>query len=266
MKLLTLNCHSWQEENQIDKIKTLAKTIKEQAYDVIALQEVSQRKDSEWMENGLKVDNFVVVLLKELESLGVVEYDFTWDFAHIGFDIYEEGSAILTKHPIKKTHSFFITESNDTDYWKTRKIIGATIQFHNELLSFYSCHLGWWGDEEASYQNQVDALIAAVAGEGTKYFLMGDFNNDANTRDEGYDYLVSKGVYDTYHLAVKKDNGSTVKGKIQGWDDNQSDLRIDLIFSSELLEVAQSKVIFNGIEKPVVSDHYGVEISLIDKS
>ncbi|MGL4452748.1 MAG: endonuclease/exonuclease/phosphatase family protein, partial [Sarcina sp.] len=27
MKLLTLNCHSWQEENQIEKIKILAKAI-----------------------------------------------------------------------------------------------------------------------------------------------------------------------------------------------------------------------------------------------
>lgn len=42
MKLLTLNCHSWQEDNQIEKIKYLAKVIQEEEYDVIALQEVSQ--------------------------------------------------------------------------------------------------------------------------------------------------------------------------------------------------------------------------------
>ena len=28
MKLLTLNCHSWQEDNQLEKIKYLAKVIK----------------------------------------------------------------------------------------------------------------------------------------------------------------------------------------------------------------------------------------------
>ena len=43
MKLLTLNCHSWREENQLDKIKYLAKVISEEKYDVITLQEVSQR-------------------------------------------------------------------------------------------------------------------------------------------------------------------------------------------------------------------------------
>ena len=46
MKLLTLNCHSWQEDNQIEKIKYLAKIIKEKQYDVIALQEVSQKINS----------------------------------------------------------------------------------------------------------------------------------------------------------------------------------------------------------------------------
>ena len=28
MKLLTLNCHSWQEENQLDKLSCLAEVIK----------------------------------------------------------------------------------------------------------------------------------------------------------------------------------------------------------------------------------------------
>ena len=42
MKLLTLNCHSWLEEEQLYKIKYLAKTIVEEKYDVIALQEASQ--------------------------------------------------------------------------------------------------------------------------------------------------------------------------------------------------------------------------------
>ena len=36
MKLLTLNCHSWKEKNQIEKIKHLAQVIKEKQYDVIA--------------------------------------------------------------------------------------------------------------------------------------------------------------------------------------------------------------------------------------
>ena len=40
---------------------------------------------------------------------------------------------------------------------------------------------------------------------------MGDFNNDALVRNEGYDYLISKGLIDTYCNANIKDSGITVK-------------------------------------------------------
>ena len=32
---MTLNCHSWQEENQLDKIKILAERIKKEQYENI---------------------------------------------------------------------------------------------------------------------------------------------------------------------------------------------------------------------------------------
>ena len=62
MKLLTLNCHSWQEDHQLDKINYLAKTIKENDYDVIALQEVSQHMLGKQFKGQLKTDNYVVIL------------------------------------------------------------------------------------------------------------------------------------------------------------------------------------------------------------
>jgi maltose 6'-phosphate phosphatase len=85
MKLLTLNCHSWQEENQLEKIRYLARTIKEKAYDVIALQEVSQLITEEYVNNNIKKKNFGLILLQELKKIGVTEYSFVWDLSHIGF-------------------------------------------------------------------------------------------------------------------------------------------------------------------------------------
>ena len=88
MKLLTLNCHSWQEENQIEKIKYIAKTINEKDYDVIALQEVSQLIEKDKVYENVKSDNFALLLQNELKSLGNNQYEFYWDVAHIGYDIY----------------------------------------------------------------------------------------------------------------------------------------------------------------------------------
>lgn len=261
MKLLTLNCHSWQEENQLDKIKHLAETIQEKSYDVIALQEVSQSIASPVASAYLKEDNFALVLLEELQKLGATDYKFFWDFAHIGYDIYEEGLAILTKHPIIKDESFFISKNEDTNYWKTRKIVGVQIEYNGRPISFYSCHLGWWGDEEEPFQQQMDSLLQQTKQE-TLTFWMGDFNNNALLRGEGYNYMIKQGLYDTYHLAEEADNGVTVKGKIAGWDQNKQDLRIDLILTNQPVPVLSSHVLFNGINKSVISDHFGVEIHI----
>lgn len=245
----------------MEKIKILAKTIREKSYDVIALQEVNQSIDAESVDGLIKKDNFALVLLEELQQLGVKNYQMIWDYSHIGYDIYEEGVALLTKHGIEEKHSFFVSDSEDTKNWKTRKIAGITIRSQHELLSFYSCHLGWWEDEQEPFKAQLNRLIEIV-GKDEKYFLMGDFNNAAHIRGEGYDFVLNKGLYDTHSLAQEKDDGITVTGKIAGWDDNKQDLRVDYIFSNVPVTVYKSSVIFNGKNQPVISDHFGIELVL----
>lgn len=259
MKLLTLNCHSWQEKNQLEKIKYLAKTIVEEKYDVIALQEVSQKLND---GKGITKENYVSVLLDELKMLGNEEYDYFWDMSHIGYDIYEEGLAILTKHKISNKESFFITNGTDIKNYKTRKIVKADIVIQDEVYTFLSCHLGWWHDEDEPFKDQVSSLMNKL-NKDKKTFLMGDFNNNAFVSNEGYDYLLSQGLYDTYKLAKEKDNGITVPGKIDGWSNCSEEKRLDLIFTNfKDVDVKTSKVIFNGSNKKVVSDHYGVEVIL----
>ena len=140
MKLLTLNCHSWQEENQIEKIKYIAKTINEKDYDVIALQEVSQLIEKDKVYENVKSDNFALLLQNELKSLGNNQYEFYWDVAHIGYDIYEEGLCLMTKLPIVNKESFYITNSIKLDFWKTRKIVGIDVIYKSKEIRFLSCH------------------------------------------------------------------------------------------------------------------------------
>ncbi|MBM7649585.1 maltose 6'-phosphate phosphatase [Bacillus ectoiniformans] len=259
MKLLTLNCHSWLEENQLDKMRILAETIKEKSYDVIALQEVNQSLSEDVLYDGIRKDNFALLLIQALQKMGVLDYQMHWDFSHIGYDRFEEGLALLTKHPVQSKTSFFVSNSNDTNYWKTRKIVKATIRYNNQWIDCYSCHLGWWKDEEEPVDHQIDQLNAHIDNSRLS-FLLGDFNNHADIEGEGYSYLLQKGWYDTYQLAEEKDQGSTIKGKIDGWEKNADGLRIDLILANRPLATKSSSVIFNGNNKPIISDHYGVEI------
>nr|WP_302598161.1 endonuclease/exonuclease/phosphatase family protein [uncultured Cellulosilyticum sp.] len=261
MKLLTLNCHSWQEANQLDKINDLAKAIYENEYDVIALQEVSQHMLGKQFKGQLKKDNYVVVLQEALHNLGACDYEAVWDFSHIGFQVYEEGLCLLSKHPIVEKESFFVSQTHDTLNWKARRIVRATVNYKGEYIDFYSCHLGWWEDEDEPAKMQLDYLNSRLST-NRRSFLLGDFNNNAHLEGKGYDYIKTLGWLDTYEMAQEKDEGNTVKGKIDGWAENVSDLRLDYIFTTQRVPVVSSKVIFNGKNKPVISDHYGIEVAL----
>lgn len=255
MKLLTLNCHSWQEKNQLDKIKYIAKTIFENQYDVVALQEVSHLIESKSINDTIKEDNFVYLLNNEIKKLGCDKYKFYWDMSHIGFDIYEEGICILTKLEVIEKSSFYVSKSCDIKNPKSRKILKLTLNHNKEKIDFYSCHIGWFEDDDFKFQ--VDNLFK---NSERVSFYMGDFNNDANKKNEGYDYILSKGVFDTFDISKNKDEGITVKGKIDGWENNKNDMRIDLILCNKHIDVIHSKVIFNGENKDIVSDHFGVEV------
>ena len=261
MKLLTLNCHSWQEKEQLEKINHLAKVIKEQDFDVIALQEVSQHMNEAQFKGNLKADNYVVVLQKALEDIGGPHYDVVWDFAHIGYDVYEEGLCLLSKHPIKDQRSIFVSQSQDKNNWKTRNIVSITVEYNGKLIDFYSCHLWWWHDEEEPFKEQFKRLNESI-NSNRQTFLLGDFNNNANVRNEGYDYIKSLGFLDTFELAKVKDEGITARGKIDGWEANREALRLDLVLTNSPITVNSSKVIFNGENEAVVSDHYGVIVEI----
>lgn len=264
MRLLTLNCHSWQEENQIEKIKYLAGVIKEKQYDVIALQEVSQRIDSKSINAKVKEDNFAKLLIEELNNINEYKYSFIWDYSHIGYDIYEEGLALLTRHEIKAFNSFYISKSDDKKNYRSRNIVNITLDINGEKVDFYSCHTGWWNDNIEPFKYQADKLLNSICNERLS-FIMGDFNNNALVKGEGYDYLINKGLIDTYSISDKRDDGITVKGEIAGWEAQSENKRLDLILTNREVNVLSSEVIFNNSNKNIISDHYGVEVFIEEK-
>ena len=70
--------------------------------------------------------------------------------------------------------------------------------------------------------------------------------------------------------AEQKDSGVTVEEEIDGWRDREGGgavkdaKRLDYIFCNTQKKVKSSKVVCNGKNYPVVSDHYGVMIEVED--
>ena len=270
MKLLTLNTHSLVEDNYSTKLDAFVSAIAEQRPDIIALQEVNQtiaETQADVISEGyvpcvenivIRKDNHVYKAAELLEGAGV-KYYWTWLPLKKGYNKYDEGIALMSRSRIIETDVVRISETDDYNNWKTRKIIGIRTEAAPDEW-FFSVHYGWWDDLDEPFQNQWQKT-AEYMKKYSRVWLMGDFNSPAEVRNEGYDMINSGGWYDSYTLARTRDNGITVGKVIDGWRDKVSStdgMRIDQIWCSQKAEIASSEVIFNGANKPVVSDHYGV--------
>lgn len=261
MKLLTINVHAWIEENQDEKMETLAKVIAEKDYDVIAMQEVNQSMNSPVIFRAIRQDNYGWVLLDKISKYTDRTYYYHWSNSHIGYDKYDEGLAIITKHKLLNVDEFYCTRAQSVNTITSRRINSATIEYKGQIIEFYTCHMNLPTNKEEKMSDNIQRILKRSQTDNLK-ILMGDFNTDAINNPEDYKKILFQGLYDTYTDAIEKDNGITVGGNIDGWSKSKEDKRIDYIFSNRKIKVLNSKVIFNGKNHPVVSDHYGLEVIL----
>ena len=262
MKLLTLNTHAWLEDNQAEKIDVIAETIVEKGYDVIALQEVNQLMSSPAISQALKQDNYGVVLLNKINLLVRQKYSLFWSNSHIGYDKYDEGIAFLTKLPVYEVDAFYCSEHQRADSILSRKILGLTVEYQGQLVDCYSCHINLPNCEGEDQLDNIRTIVERNQSQNLK-ILMGDFNTDAISDQQAYQQIKSLGLFDTFEMAEQKDSGITVEKAIDGWKGHSQEKRLDYIFLNQAKRVLSSQVIFNGKNKPIVSDHFGVEVALI---
>lgn len=265
MKLLTINTHSLIEENYKKKLLIFADAIEELKPDVIAMQEVNQSIEERPVKPAnnftvlgdipLKTDNHALNILSELGKRGV-EYNLLWVGMKKSYDAYDEGIAIMSKQNIDACDEFTVSTTDDYNNWRRRKIIG--LKTKNQW--FYSVHLGWWGDVEEPFLMHWERLSEKIKSK-ENVWLMGDFNSEANVKDEGYSTVLKFGWRDSYTEADKKDDGYTVSGKIDGWENSDTNgKRIDYIFTNTDRQIKSSSVIFDGKNYGIISDHFGIMI------
>ena len=277
--ILTLNLHSYQEEKQAgdsaaERIAKhaplfdhIATAILDLNVDVVCLQEVGEwRHESLTVPYGQAVSNAARQINARLRLANGRFYHIAQNWSHYAWDIWREGAAVLSKWPIHKSSSRYVTTSHDNRWWKSRNILMAQIDMDNiGLINLFSVHLGWWEDADEPFQSQFDTLAAWADEEANNEvvatFLCGDFNIVAG--GVGYDYVVDNGRYiDQYLLA--NPNGMhhpTIGSQIDGWEKNQSNgQRIDYVFMKQggHLTIQSAHIIFTNSSYGRVSDHAGV--------
>lgn len=137
-------------------------------------------------EIPIKSDNFAYFLVKALAEKGLV-YHWSWVPCHQGYFRFDEGVAILSKAPIQSVDQVQLSIVNDFESIHTRR----ALVLETEAAAFVSVHLSWWKEEEENpflrEWTSVEAAIKKLRGIKPIY-VMGDVNNPADVRNEGYDF------------------------------------------------------------------------------
>ena len=255
LKVMILNLHCYQEDDQDNKFSQIAKAINELDVDVVCFQEVAELWNDgqgDWNSNSAKIIN---------ERLNQPYHLYT-DWSHLGFDKYREGVAILSRFPIVKQASTYVSNSHSAYSIHSRKVVMAQVEVpYMGLINFFSAHLSWLEDGFAEQFKKLSRWAADnKTDEVSATFLCGDFNVAAGS--EGYKLVVKANEYDDQFLAIKSHGLFEKIFKVNDpyWRNYLADdYRIDYIFMNKAsdLRIVSGRVLFTDDDYGRVSDHCG---------
>lgn len=246
----------------------IAAGINELDPDIICFQEVGEwsggvQDDLESLEFGSTDTNMVHQILSRL---GDRQYYYTMDWSHYGWEVWMEGSAILSKYPLSFTESRFISNPDHGrhDFWKSRNVPAAKVDLPRVgEATIFSVHTGWWNDPDEPFQEQYRRLLrwaAEVADPPSTTVLCGDFNIPAGS-PMYHSMMEGTGYLDQYVLANPAGMlDATIGGGADGWEKSVTGQRIDYILMNDdsPLDVTQARRVFTGKYLGRVSDHVGI--------
>lgn len=273
MKLLTLNIASGIGYDPEVQLRELTQALSDGHYDMVALQQVNQPVSGqdiplEELDSyipcqdrvPIKHGNFCFELVKSLQASGQIWY-WSWLPAHLGYERFDEGLAILTPHPIRKTQAFYLSDSTDYTNFKTRMALGVQSAFTGNLEWFYNVQFGWWDDDTEPFRPQWDRFMKKIGGLDTPLYVMGSFDAPTDVKGQAYDYLLENPEFlDTFDLAEYKDDGITLEGSEAAWINphERGEMRADLILTNQDEAVLDSHTLFKGESYRRISNHFGL--------
>ncbi|MEI7500219.1 MAG: endonuclease/exonuclease/phosphatase family protein [Bacteroidota bacterium] len=267
--VLTINLHTYQEEQQNEKFNMITDVIGKMDIDFIAFQECAQNSYAAIIEGIIREDNMALLISERIKKKYNANYNFVWNWSHYGWNIWEEGVAVLSKHPVIHSEDRYVSSYTGTGNITSRKVIYAACQSPGGLFNVFSAHTHWrtsLSDEEQNNQiNKIKSMVIEKESlsQGVVSFVCGDFNGNPTDDfpwSEGYNTMMRTGDYfDTFREIYTDANQKpaqskyyTIGGDFPG--------RIDYIFlkKNASYKVSDSQIIFTNEVVGNVSDHYGV--------
>lgn len=256
LKILTLNLHCYQEDNQDAKFSRIAQAIDDLDIDVVCLQEVGEL----WGDgNGDWDSNAARIIRDRLRR----HYHLWTDWSHLGFGQYREGIAVLSRYGFQATDASYVSASQDPHSIDSRKVVMVQIDVpYLGVVNVFSVHLSWMS---GGFLDQFERLRSWAnekhGAQPAATFLCGDFNVAAGS--EGYQAVVKTREYEDQFLAVTAPGPFTrvFRGEpAPAAGELAHDGRIDYVWmhrASPLVAVAATELFTDRDFYGRVSDHVG---------
>jgi len=267
--ILTINMHTYQETRQNEKFNLISDVIGKMNIDFIALQECAQNNSSAIVSGIIREDNMALIISDRLKSKYNADYNFVWNWSHYGWNVWEEGVAILSKYPLTGSEDRYISTYTGTSDITSRKVIFGSYQTPNGMFNIFSAHTHWrltLSDEEQN--NQIKNIKSMAAEKSaltpdTPTIVCGDFNGNPTSDypwSEGYNTMMKDNEYSDTFLNIYPDANTRPAQSIYNTIGGDFPGRIDYIFAKKNphLKVIDSQIIFTKEIVGTVSDHFAV--------
>jgi maltose 6'-phosphate phosphatase len=262
---LTINLHTYQEAQQSEKFNLITDLIGKMTVDFIAFQECAQNKSSVISNGIIRVDNMALIISNRLKEKYSADYNFVWSWSHYGWSVWEEGVAVMSKHPLIDSDSRYVSSSSSINNIASRKVIYGLYQTPVGRINIYSAHTHWRTtvtDEEQN--NQIKNIKLMVVEKEASIpdsisFVCGDFNGNPTSDypwSEGYNTMMYNNEYKDTFLEAYPDANSKPAQSIYFTIGGGTPGRIDYIFmkKNSQLNVVDSQIIFKDDVVGKVSD------------
>ena len=261
-KVMTLNLHTYQEEDQAHKFAQVARAIQELGMDVVCLQEVGEHWQDgagDWESNAARIINSHLPQPYHLHA----------DWSHLGFERYREGLAILSRQPFLFTDAGYVSDSQDPYDIHARKVVMAQVPVpYMGPVNVFSAHLSWpSGGFYQQFARLQQWAQARQTPEVAATLMAGDFNIAAGS--EAYRHIVDTGQFEDQFLKIKNaEVFQQIFRRRQGGALRRlaDDGRIDYLWlnTGARLRAVRAEEIFTPERYGRVSDHtgYWVEFEL----
>lgn len=113
-----------------------------------------------------------LIILSNLSKNYGLEYNLVWDYTHYGWQTYEEGVAMISKHKLIDSASKIISKSTSKNDITTRNVVYGNYITSKFQFNMFSTHLHWrtsYSDEEQN--NQIKVIKQMVNEKKTQIIM-----------------------------------------------------------------------------------------------